>query len=338
MATVTKEKSCFHKVAKIAGATGNLESLFAAAIIAKPTPLARLHGDLSGALFHTVNSYRLTQTMHCGTLMRYTQGQHQLAVELDPKANDLPIEQIAAAEPNAVKKKEFLDGISFFGIQGNHVTAIQSKSVLLSDIAHHLSWLLSETAGENVTVEFIDYVAPAAQARPVSDIKKLSIVSCLESTPAATTVMTAVAETEVPKRGKRQPQAEIVNVVSGTNWEAIKSFFKQCGAPVPPEVEFKGAVSPKDIEVKLELRWKRRKGNEREKILETLARALDSAEGLDYEMEFNDNTWRRGRQLRLVTDLPILVTNGIPQPASAYEQMLGWLQNLIATHKVPAKL
>jgi len=333
MAAETKDKTCYHKVASVTGAAGTLESLFAAAIVARPMPLARLHHDLTGSLFHTINSYRLNQTMHCGTLVRYTQGQHQLAVELDPKAQDLPIEQIAAAEPNAKKKKEFLDGICSFGIQGNHVLAIQSKNVSMSDLKEHITWLISETVKKTIAVEFADYVLPTNQARPVSDIKKLSIVSSLESTPVA-----PPGAQDAAKKSRKKAESEIVNVVSGANWEAVKTFFKQFGAPVPKGVEFKGPLSPKDIEIKLELRWKRRKSNERERVLETLARSLDSADGLDYEMEFNDNTWRRGRELKLVTELPIIFVNGIPQPVSAYEQMLGWLQRLIAEHKVSAKV
>jgi hypothetical protein len=211
----------------------------------------------------------------------------------------------------------------------------------MSDLARHLGWLLSAVAGKTVSVEFVDYVTPTNAARPVSDIKKLSLISTLESKPVESKSAKPTTQQAQPAHGRkkeREAKADLVNVVSGANWEAVKTFFKQFGAAVPPEVEFRGPLTSKDIEVKLELRWKRRKTNERERVLETLARALDSATDLDYEMEFNDKTWRKGRDLKLVKDLKIIYIDGIPQPSSAYAVMLVWLQELIASRKVSSKV
>ncbi|QFY44844.1 hypothetical protein F6R98_21240 [Candidatus Methylospira mobilis] len=111
--------------------------------------------------------HRQHANMLFGIFASYERGTHQLTVAEDDDAETLTIEQVAPPKSEDNKRREFLEGICYFGLFGNHVVLVQSNALGAKQIEQHINWLLklSRVISEENSVGLSEQIAAATKER-----------------------------------------------------------------------------------------------------------------------------------------------------------------------------
>ncbi len=329
MVRETKRKQFHYRRAVFLRPTGEpLQSLLESAL-SKLTPIAeRFQETPTGApdqdwkMF--INHHPVFLGMQFGNLVMYAPAQAKSAITMDLKADELNIEQIFPPT-DGERNREFLDSILHFGIMKNHVILLQSMSLRARDFEKYLNDILRKA---NLLPEdnavFLDStpppsVAEQAQKIPVKSVKigtPLFLFSPTENN--SDDLETKKINLSFPKLG------EGMEILKALIPERIKEF-------VPSDF-----YSTKNLEVHVEISYKRQTNESSTDFLGKLARSLRNSGEDDLRIELKNGSIILGSELQIKNNRPITFNDGLINQQEAFESMYSWLLELLENGTIDA--
>ncbi|WP_211471679.1 hypothetical protein [Collimonas humicola] len=191
MARETKRKQLHYRKATFLNPHGkSLQDLIEEAL-AKVTPVSQrfqgLDDGTDDGWRRFINTHRAFYGLQFGNMVLYAPDQSRHIIAIDDTADELDIEQIAPPMGNDGKKRQFLESLLYYGIQGNHVILLQSMAMKARDFEHYLNWLLHNAgvlAPEN-GVFLNNFLPTATQERLAkAEVKSVRVGTPLFSTQA----------------------------------------------------------------------------------------------------------------------------------------------------------
>lgn len=321
---VPKKVSC--KNARLQGNGENketLQQLVQAAI--KTLPKAKQRREVIGGAedhYRLINNFVGVNGAFCGVMVAYESGTNALTLSEEEDAETYTIEQLAPPAQDG-KRREFLDGLLYFAIRGNHVVLIQSQSLRSAEFEQHLFWLIRQAsqAGQGVLFSLDD----SFSKRVVEKIKQKHVKTIEIGGPL---VVAKDAKGHVLDYNQRSGGDQTFTI-DGLGPDLLRAL----GGKLPKSLKFKDALD-ENIELSLRIRYVRSVSDKGQKLLDTLAIALRNHDGSDTKLLLNDGSEITGESLKLTTNLKLTTINGVIVPDSAFAELVNWLNGLIKSGDV----
>lgn len=287
--------------------------------------------DSEAKEFRVIGKHKVVDGFLCGYLSTFERGRSQPTITDEPTATALSLG--AAPPPNpakGAKQQQYIPGVVYFAIYGNHVAVIQNTAMRSVTLESHLNWLLkSKTSTLLPTAQFA--LSDQAQKATVerikkSHVKKIALGQPLmaDFVPAADSVKPAGADQPLKspkKEHKFKPQGPVV--------ELIKQFFETEGfEKLGLDKVFDG-----NLEVWIEIRYPKRKRSNPEdaiKLMDNLGLALRDIEGDQVKLQLANGHTVSGHDLKVSgTVEAVMLANGLPDEDKVWEKMTEWLGSQI---------
>lgn len=129
----------------------SLEELLRQILYHSHTKVADRWEELGGdepnsTLRRFINRRRDNNAMVFGELVLYEGGRNREALTLAEEEEELPTEQVALPATEEGHRREFLESSLYFGVDGNHLIVVESRTLTSRELENHLRWLVSEQA------------------------------------------------------------------------------------------------------------------------------------------------------------------------------------------------
>lgn len=273
--------------------------------------------------FRLINNFAMVGNALCGVMLTYEKDANALALAEDDDAETYNIEQFAPPEKDG-KRREFLEGFLYFAIHGNAVAIIQSKSLRSKDFEQHLYWLLKEASsnGKAPLVVLNDAISKNVKAR----IDKSHVKSFELGGPF-------VVAKDLDGNTIQSKKQSLGNVnLGGLGMDVVKALT----SILPSSVRLKDALD-ENIELTLNIKYKRSIGRKGQDLLDKLAMILRNHDDTDSKIILNDGSIIAGDELKLTSIIKVSSLNGVLLPDSAFAELSNLLNELIKTGDIIAQ-
>lgn len=247
-----------------------------------------------------------------GILAGYERGTNQLTIAEDDEAELLSVQKVAPPVGRDEARQEFLEGLCYFAISGNHVVMAPARAIGPKHAEYHFNWLLEQAGLLSSTnrVGLSDQIASVTQNRiRESHVKEVSIGAGLLS-PA-------------PANDGEQPKQ--VTKEFGLGVEILKSILGERGLE---RMRLADAIDG-NIEVSVKVRYLRKTTDAGHKVLDNIALALRNVDEDDVTLRLADGGTVKGSELKLFRGLSVSARDGIPDADRLFGKMREWLISLI---------
>lgn len=285
--------------------------------------LKKLHriGDRKEALgddqryVRAIIYHRQFANMLFGIFASYERGTHQLTVAEDDEAETLTIEQVAPPKGADNKRREFLEGVCYFGLFDNHVVVVQSNALGSKQIEQHINWLFRQAGvvAEGDGVGLSDQIATATKDKiRQAHVKEVEIGAPLVQP----------AESEISERQEVTKEKaltfggfgiDILRQVIGDKLDSMKLADALDG----------------NIEVSIKVRYKQKTTEKAHKLLDNIALAIRHIDEDQVKLHLVGGGNVVGSQLKLSTSLRVEARDGIANPDELFRKMRDWLLDLL---------
>ncbi len=261
-----------------------LEQLIRAAMKIRKTALSRRYQPTDEENRFNLVNYHLAHAapevagmIYGIELIAYEAGNDPGAIALDPKADQLPIEQLVKRGDT----REAVDGLLYAGFRGDHVVLVQSQSLKSLHLEMYLNWLLRETGQidrENA-VGLLDHNPQANQKHPPA--ARGIVVRGPLTTVEQTVIVTSNKEADDEVRS-------IVIRPKTRSWAAVREYFKDL-MDFPAELKGEDAFVAASLQVEIKLEWLRAKAEMHSELLDKMRVALRHVEDeCDYKIKTDE--------------------------------------------------
>jgi len=312
-------KTLHFKKAVLQQVEGDLQTALEKVLTEQPEALKRAESTSA-----TVNRFRVIgqhypwQGALAGILVAYEPGSKAASLINDPAAEQLKLDHFAAPPEETGKAREWVEGLLYFLIRENYVVLVQSSIVRHEQFEHHLQWLLTVDNDKPALVTLIDQ-AHKDVAKLIKDnhVKSVVIDGSLLSTVETAPV---VAGEHVDTKNVK---------VTGPLLSAVKAALVADGHGFNWHDGLEG-----NLEAKLELTYRRKTTEQAQGLLDKLATAFRSAEGVDAEVVLNNGDRITHDKLRLLAKRNIQTSDGVLMAGDVFAAMHSWLQSLVAQDQI----
>jgi hypothetical protein len=255
--------------------------------------------------------------MLCGIFSGYTLGADTPTVDLNPNEENLTIASIAPTVADPSGRKQFLAGLLYFGIRGNHSIIVQSLRQRARAFEGHLNWLMRRA-------DIVDEDDPQAiylnnQIHP-SQLARLNRVKNI--------VLSAPLDVDYAG-GAPTPRPV------GTVWKSLRDFLGK-GTRLREGYRFSDAVNRGQIKAELSLTWNRGVPEDGTPLLDDVANVLRHNEGeVDYVINLNDGTKIKREDIQISTAFPINhISSDEADMRDLFDHMISWLGSLVDEKRI----
>ena len=199
--------------------------------------------------------------------LSFSAGQDPSALTIDPKAKELPMEEVALSASG----RETVEGSVYCGILGNHIVLAQSPALKVLHFEQYINWLLIQTGqiGDDNYIGLVDFVNPK-KASAFTSVQEVQLAGPVDFEP-------------VISDDDSVDEIQSIQVKpSGDRWQAVKDFFG-AAFDFPDSLSEKQIIAQKSLEVTLSLRWLRARDNDPSYLLNAVATNLRH---LDDDVDF----------------------------------------------------
>ena len=259
--------------------------------------------------------HRTHANMQFGIFASYERGTHQLIVSEDDEAETLAIEQVAPPKGDDDKRREFLEGVCYFGLFGNHVLIVQSNALSSKQVEAHFNWLLkkAKVVTDGNAVGLSDQIAVATKERiRNAHVKEVEIGAPFIE-----------AET-APQSANREAVKDTSYNFKGIGFEMVRQIL---GAKLD-SMKLADALDG-NIEVSLRIRYKKKTTEKAHELLDNIALAIRNIDEDEVKLHLVGGGQVDGNQLKLSTQLRIEAFDGIPSYNELFQKMQQWLLDLL---------
>jgi hypothetical protein len=317
MATETKRKQLHYRKARFFNPVGrSLQDLLEEALT-KLTPIAQRFEHLTDdspdeKWKRFINTHRAAMGMQFGNLMLYADKQNRAIIAIDEAADELNVEQIAPPISEDGRRREFLDSILYYGIRGNHVVLLQSMSLRARELELHLNWLLRQA--NLIDKNNVVYLNNFAPRMTHEKMERAEVKSVKLGTPLYDHYEEV---TEPPKGDKKSLKFRPF----GEGVEILKALAPNRFA----ELSWDELEASSNLEVFVEVTYKRQTDERSQQLLNRLTTALRHAGDEDIRIELKDGSVVNGTELQIKGFKSILSYNGLLDPSDVFFKMNEWL-------------
>lgn len=247
-----------------------------------------------------------------GILAGYERGTNQLTIAEDDEAELLSVQQVAPPVGRNAARQEFLEGLCYFAISGNHVVMAPARALGSKPAEYHFNWLLEQAGVLSSTnrVGLSDQIASVTQSQiRESHVKEVSIGAGLLAA--------------VPTNDDQQPKS--VTREFGFGAEILKSLLGEKGLE---RLRLAEALDG-NIEVSVKVRYLRKTTDAGHRVLDNIALALRNLEEDDVTLRLANGGTVKGSELKLSHGLSVSARDGIPDADPLFEKMRQWLISLL---------
>lgn len=276
--------------------------------------------------FRLINNVKTVDNALFGVMLSYESGTNMLVLEDDQDAESCSLMQIAPGVSDAGKRREFVDGLLYFGVVGNTVMIVQRGVMRARNFEEHINWLLRYKVGNPGAPEILlaDKVSEATAEKIASKgVKWVEINSC---------VAQAYDDDGRPieRSAEVSPTEESSSMqhmmIGGLGFEIIKSVLT---ADMLKQLSFVDALD-KDIECSLRIRYVgRTDGHYGQRFMNKIATQLRNVEGAEATLKLQDGETVSGEQIRVTANLQMVTYDGVIDPEPAFDTMLEWYRRQI---------
>jgi hypothetical protein len=321
-----------------------LQQLIKSALESHPKPAERYEPLNSASTeLRCIGHYKTIKSCLCGYLTSFERGAAQPVVSDDPAATALRLG--AMRPPKAGKtgaQDQFVPGVLYFVISGDHVVVAQSASMRVKAFENHLNWLLKSRTSElpatspfcltdeaqkatkakirNSHVRAISFGQPLMEPLPTAGDGNQGASALAVSGAAAT------GRRRVAKKAKEERQFKPTGPVLDLLRSIITSDkdFEKLGL----DQVFDG-----NLEVWIQIRYpkhSRRRPEDAVALMDTLGVALRDVEGDNVSLELADGNTVSGNELKISghVEAPSL-ENRLPNESVLWDNMVNWLKGQI---------
>jgi hypothetical protein len=308
-----KRKLLHYRVASFLKPVGQTLQALIEQALAKVTPATERFQDFGrdsdpeAGWLRFINTHKSALGMEFGALVMYAPGQHRHTIEVADGVDELPIEQVA---PDEDGRRQFLESMLFYGVKGNHVVLLQSMALRARDLENYLKWLLMKAGlmGDDNSV-FLNNYAPENTRKSLTsgDVKSVRI---------GTPLIDAAVRVQDTTQAKSQRTK-----LWGEGLDVLKSIMSGRLA----ELNFDELGAAKDLEVFVEVTYKRSASEPDQKALNRLATAFRHVGDDDIRVELKGGSVLTGTDLQIKGYRSVATYNGLVDPSDLFTQMHNWL-------------
>ncbi|SBT60904.1 Uncharacterised protein [Plesiomonas shigelloides] len=323
-------KSVVYKKAEIAGLTQkkSLSQLIAESLKVFSKPSQRREslgsaGEDSGVR-RVIGSTDEIENMLFGTVLLYEVGKDVTFVVEDDDAEEFIIESqnpaVGTEDESDKKRREVLQSALYFGVLDNHVVLVQSHALKSRDLESHLGWLLTSANIISDSVAFSLSDEPTVEARKKLNnlpVKSVEIGTPVETKPINSQGAAGVNSIQTTTSDHR---------LTGRAKDFIKSLL---GEGFVNSLDLPTDLNDSNLEIVLQLRYKRKTTDSGHKALDHIARAMRHAEPEDTKVITSSGTVIHGNELKLTGHVNCDSYNGVPDAKDLYNQMFTWLEERV---------
>lgn len=312
MAAITKSKTLVYKKVQFLHGPADFQGLLISAMAKKQRATARemKYRDDSSLLLNTFR--KQVGVASCGVIVRFTRGNNQPVMAIDPNAAELPVSQLTP--PGA--GDEFIENMGFFAAYKSHIIISQSASVRSGSIEDYLNWFLRHSSGvlpkdDGLTLE--DSITPALKpGAKMKGVKNLKFFSPVWDEPVGDS--------------NAHQQAGKVDLKS-QQWKGLRQILSGLGITfhdIPIPAQEAGAVR---VEVNISVDKRHFIGES--ELLDQLGTVF-RRDGYDddYEVELTDGTKIRGKDLTISKPIRVDAVGGVPSVAAMFTGMSEYFDEL----------
>lgn len=319
----------------------SLQQLVTSALDSLPKPADRHESkDADGKEIRAIGKHYAENGCLCGYLTSWERGAAQPVIEDSPTATSLRVSTLPPpAAKNGEAQKQYVPGILYFAIFGNHVAFIATQALRSNALEAHLNWLLKIKTSEldkKTPLILSDEVKKATKER----IKKSHVKAIAFGQPLMT-------EVEVPAAQPRGQAAQTTTPAkttshtgfkpTGAMWDMLRSFITDQN-----QLEELGLndVFDSNLEVWIQIRHPKRQRSHSEnavKLMDTLGVALRDVDGDQVSLRLADGNRISGHDLKVSGSVSALLDqNNLFDEKDILVQISSWLRGQINTGVVDA--
>lgn len=319
MAKKRLKKSVIYKQCELGPYGSHLQDLVDQAFKLKSKAVERreeLGDNGEEVVRRVVSKIRRQDGMLFGQLLLYQVGKDMTFVVEDESAEDFEIESSNPPASEDGKRREVLESALYFALLGNHVVIQQSQALKARDLEKHLNWLLrgcTEILSEKYSVCLSDKPSDAAREK----IESMPVKAACVGTPL-------VAEESKYSQGSGQTSTKFLP--TGNGFAVLKAIF---GESWTEQLSLDDALDDANLEVRLQVRYKRKTSKSGEKFLAQLGRAFRHFEPEDSVIETVGGPSIHGKDLKLTGHFYVDTYNGVVDCEDLYKKMHTWLETRI---------
>lgn len=334
---VTKTKKIIYKEVSIPGCNQSLQEMLTAILKFHPKADKRkeLVNPASDELFRLINkSEEFNGVLFC-QLVAFEPGHSQRYIQLKDDAESYEIRSVTSvelskltdAEADKVQSeneqviREFIDSILYFGVFGNSIVVMQSRSLTTRELEIHLKWLLGSLT-TSIPAECILKVTDKPKEEIIEEILKRPVKSVSVGAPVV-----AVSEhkkiEDAPSWVPSGAASDMLKVMLAEQWEKFISSSK-----------LEDCLDDANLEVRLTISYKRKTSDSGERMLRNLVDATRHYPDEDVTVEMVGGTRLTGKEIRLWETVKLTSYNSLIDEHELYSQMHEWLMTLVRTGEI----
>lgn len=273
-----------------------------------------------------INTHRSALGMEFGNLVLYAPDQARHMIAIDDAADELDIEQIAPGSSEDGKNRQFLESILYYGVRGNHVILLQSIALKARDLEIYLNWLLRKAGliDDQNAVFLNNFVPqPAKDKLSKAEVRSVRLGTPLVDMPGRTDTVGVVKQGFEVKTTRFRPWGEGMDILRLIAPERMKGLSVD------------DLQSASDLEVFVEVTYRRQADDKAKKLLNTLTTALRHVGDDDLRIEFKGGVMI-GSELQVKALKSIVTYNGLVDPQDVFVAMQGWLLEILDQRLIDA--
>ncbi|MFO6427076.1 hypothetical protein ACLBOM_21445 [Escherichia coli] len=274
-------------------------------------------------LFRLINKHEEFQGMLFCQLVAFEPGHSQRYIQLKNDAESYEIRSVTSDELSKMTVeeaeeartereqvvREFIDSILYFGVFGNSIVVMQSRSLTTRELETHLKWLLGSLS---------NYLG-AENILKVSDKPKEEIIEEVLKRPVKSVSIGApVSAVNELRQGSKSPSW----VPAGTASELLKAMLAEKWESFLRSSKLEDCLDDANLEVTLKITYKRKTSDSGERMLRNLVDATRHYPDDDVVVEMVGGTRLTGKEIRLWNTVKLTTYNSLIDEHELYGQMV----------------
>lgn len=282
------------------------------------------------------NHHTVCWGIYFSDLLKYSDDTNMNVVTVDDTARFLDVEQIAPSTTDDGKKREFLDSVLYLAVFKNHLAVIQSASLRTRDLEGYINWLLrkAEVMPKGKVILSAEVPKDVRAQIQKNDTKTVKIgAPLIERVDNEPIEKIRTIESYDTKSLKLKPSGAGLDMVLKAfgNNDLLEKYN------LSPELLAQDALDGSDIQVSLELTYKRKASKTSRQILNTVSNALRHAHPDDVEVEIANVGKLSGDKLSIRKPISVRYFNGVIDPEDLYLKIRNWMKEQIELDEIEAE-
>lgn len=288
-----------------------------------------------GTEFRLIGNHQTLRSCLCGYLSSFKRGAKQPVIVDDATAQRLSLSAVSPPPPkNGEAKKEFVPGVIYFAVIGNHVAFVATHALRVNMLELHLHWLLKNKASVlDAAIPFA--LSNEAEKATREKIKKSQVKSIAFGQP----LMEVVEETDstltplvASSKGTRTVQA-----TKSVFFRPIKAVWDMIKPALPNDAFEKlglDGVFSDDLEVWIEIKYPKRtraRSEDTAELMNKIGIAVRDMEDANVLLQLANGHKVSGQELRISGTIEAqLAADGRIDEQVLFDQMVTWLSKQLS--------